>query len=39
VRNICHVPGAGPDDPTFEVVTTPSAKQQRAYDLLGTIEV
>jgi hypothetical protein len=39
VRNICHVPGAGPDDPTFEVVTTPSAKQQRAYDLLGTIEL
>ena len=39
VRNICHVPGAGPNDPTFEVVTTPSAKQQRAYDLLGTIEV
>ena len=39
VRNDCRVPGAGPDDPTFEIVTTPSAKQQRAYDLLGTIEV
>jgi len=37
VRNICHVPGAGPDDPTFEVVTTPNAKQQRAYDLLGRL--
>jgi transposase len=39
VRNICRVPGAGPDASTFEVVTTPDAKQQRAYDLLGTIEV
>jgi len=39
VRNVCRVPGAGPDTPTFEVVTTPNAKQQRAYDLLGTIEV
>ena len=39
VRNVCRVPGAGPDDPTFEVVTTPNAKQQRAYDLLATIEV
>ena len=38
VRNVCRIPGAGPDDPTFEVVTTPDAKQQRAYDLLGTIE-
>ena len=39
VRNVCRVPGAGPDAPTFDVVTTPNAKQQRAYDLLGTIEV
>jgi transposase len=39
VRNLCRVPGAGPDDPTFEVLTTPDAKQQRAYDLLGTIRV
>ena len=39
VRNICRVPGAGPDAPTFEVVTTPDATQQRAYDLLKTIEV
>jgi transposase len=39
VRNICRVPGALPDTPTFEVVTTPSAKQQRAYQLLETIEV
>jgi transposase len=39
VRNICRVPGAPPDAPTFEVVTTPSAKQQQAYQLLETIEV
>ena len=39
VRNVCRVPGAPPDAPTFEVVTTPNEKQQRAFDLLGTIEV
>ncbi len=39
VRNLCRVPGAGPDAPTFEVVTTPDAKQQRAFDLLRTIAV
>lgn len=39
VRNVCRVPGADPDTPTFDVVTTPSAEQQRAYDLLGSIEV
>jgi transposase len=38
VRNVCRVPGAPPDAPTFDVVTTPSAKQQRAYELLETIE-
>jgi hypothetical protein len=38
VRNVCRVPGAPPDAPTFDVVTTPSAKQQRAYDLLETIQ-
>ena len=39
VRNVCLVPGAGPDAPTFDIVTTPNAKQQRAYDLLETIKV
>lgn len=39
VRNICRIPGEGPDAPTFDVLTTPNAKQQRALDLLGTIEV
>jgi transposase len=38
VRNVCRVPGAPPGVPTFDVVTTPSAKQQRAYELLEAIE-
>lgn len=37
VRNLCRVPGAGRDAPTFEIVTTPNKKQQHAYDLLETI--
>ena len=37
VRNVCRVPDSGPDAPTFNVVTTPNAKQQRAYDLLESI--
>ncbi|MEE8539449.1 MAG: IS1634 family transposase [Woeseiaceae bacterium] len=39
VRNVCRVPGAPPDAPLFDVVTTPNAKQQRAYQLLDTIAV
>ncbi len=39
VRNVCRVPGAPSDAPTFDVVTTPSATQQRAYQLLNTIAV
>ena len=39
VRNVCRVPGAPSDAPTFDVVTTPSATQQRAYQLLDTIAV
>ena len=39
VRNICRIPGEGPDAPTFDVLTTPNAKQQQALDLLETIEV
>lgn len=38
VRNVCRVRGL-PDAPTFEMVTTPNAKQQRALDLLQTIEL
>jgi len=39
VRNECRLPDSGSDAPTFEIVTTPSEKQQRAYDLLETIRV
>ena len=39
VRNTCRTPNAGPDAPTFEVLTTPNAKQQRAFDLLQHIRV
>ena len=38
-RNLCRVRSAGPEAPTFELLTTPSAKQQRAFDLLETIRV
>jgi hypothetical protein len=37
VGNVCRTPGAPPDVPTFDVVTTPSAKQQRAFELLQVI--
>ena len=39
VRNVCRMPRAGPDAPTFEIVTTPNAKQRRAYELLEAIQV
>ena len=39
VRNICRRPEAAADEPTFTMLTTPNAKQQRAYDLLETITV
>ncbi len=37
VRNACRAPGAGHDEPTFNVVTTSDPTQQRAYELLGSI--
>ena len=37
VRNTCRTPSAGPDAPTFDIVTTPSARQRRALDLLQQI--
>lgn len=37
VRNRCRVPTDGPNAPTFDVVTTVTAEQQRAYSLLETI--
>ena len=39
VRNTCRAPNAGPDAPTFEVLTTPNAKQQRALDLIQKIQL
>jgi hypothetical protein len=38
VRNTCRTPTAGPNAPTFEVLTTPNAKQLRALDLIGQIQ-
>lgn len=39
VRNTCRTPAAGPDAPTFNVVTTPTATQQRALALIQHITV
>jgi len=37
VRNTCRIPGAPADAPAFDVLTTPNATQQRAYQLIETI--
>jgi hypothetical protein len=39
VRNTCRTPGAGPEAPTFELLTTPSAKQKRALELIDQIRL
>ena len=39
VRNTCRTPQAGVDAPTFEVLTTPNAWQQRAFELLQQIRL
>lgn len=39
VRNTCRIPNAGADAPTFTVITTPNAKQQRAFDLIQQIQL
>jgi transposase len=39
VRNTCRTPNVGLDAPTFEVLTTPNAKQQRAFELLQQIRL
>ena len=39
VRNTCRTPQAGPDAPTFEVLTTPNPKQQRALELIQQIRL
>jgi transposase len=38
VRNTCRTPSAGADAPTFEVLTTPTAHQQRAMALIQAIQ-
>jgi len=37
VRNTCRTPNAGPHAPTFDVLTTPNVKQQRALELIRQI--
>jgi Transposase DDE domain len=39
VRNTCRTPNAGDDAPTFDLLTTPNPKQQRAFELIKTIQV
>jgi hypothetical protein len=39
VRNTCRTPNAKPETPTFEVLSTPNAKQQRAFELLQQIRL
>jgi len=39
VRNTCRTPNADPDAPTFAVLTTPNANQQRAFELIQQIKL
>jgi hypothetical protein len=39
VRNTCRTPTAGADAPTFDILTTPNAKQQRALELIQQIQL
>ena len=39
VRNTCRTPNAAPGAPTFRVITTPTAQQQRAFELLQKIKM
>lgn len=39
VRNTCRCHGAGPDEPTFDIDTTPDESQRRALELLKSISV
>jgi hypothetical protein len=38
VRNTCRTPNAGPEAPTFDIVTTPNATQRHALDLIKQIQ-
>ena len=37
VRNTCRTPAAGPEAPTFDIVTTLNATQRHALDLIKQI--
>ena len=39
VRNTCRTPNAANDAPTFDLLTTPNPKQQRAFELIQKIRV
>ena len=39
VRNTCRTPNAGAEAPTFDLLTTPNPKQQRALELLQNIRL
>ena len=39
VRNTCRTPKAGPEAPTFAVLTMPNTKQQRAFELIQQIRL
>ena len=39
VRNTCRTPHAGPDAPTFPVLTSPNPKQKRALELIQQIRL
>jgi transposase len=39
VRNTCRTPGTAPDAPSFAVLTTPTAKQRRALELIEQLQV
>jgi hypothetical protein len=39
VRNTCRTPRAGPDAPSFEILTTPNPKQKRALELIEQIRL
>jgi transposase len=38
VRNTCRTPSAGPDAPTFELLTTATSHQQRALALIQAVQ-
>jgi len=38
VRNTCRTPNAGPEAPTFDLTTISNPKQQRAFELIKSIQ-